>query len=54
MTGHHPSFALAAGKIKAHNAALRCAKGMAMMGYKVLTDLEVAEGVKKDFNTIAE
>jgi hypothetical protein len=54
VTGHHPSFALAAGKIEAHDAALRCAKGMAMMGYKVLTDSKVAEGAKKDFDTIEE
>ncbi|RDW82474.1 hypothetical protein BP6252_03586 [Coleophoma cylindrospora] len=49
VTGHHPSFAKAAGTDEAHASAIRCAKGMAMLGWRVLTDSRVAEGARRDF-----
>lgn len=49
VVGHHPGFAAAAGTDEAHFAAIQCAKGMAMLGWRVLTDDGIAEGAKRDF-----
>ncbi|TVY26829.1 Peptidase M20 domain-containing protein [Lachnellula hyalina] len=51
VTGHHPSFAAAAGTDKAHGAAIQCAKGMSMLGWRVLTDDKIAESARKDFDS---
>ncbi|EKG20969.1 Peptidase M20 [Macrophomina phaseolina MS6] len=49
VVGHHPGFAAAAGTDEAHAAAINCAKGMAMLGWRVLTDDGIAEGARRDF-----
>lgn len=46
---HHPSFAAAAATGEAHNAAIKSAKGMAMLAWRVLTDETVAAGARADF-----
>ncbi len=51
VTGHHPSFAAAAGTDAAHDSAVRCAKGMAVLGWRVLTDSKLAEEARVDFET---
>lgn len=51
VTGHHPSFAAAAGTDKAHGAAIQCAKGMSMLGWRVLTDDKIAKSARKDFDS---
>lgn len=52
VTGHHPSFAEAAGTDGAHVSAIKCSKGMAMLGWRVLTDPSVATGARRDFEHI--
>ncbi|KAH6988459.1 hypothetical protein EDB80DRAFT_755899 [Ilyonectria destructans] len=47
---HQRGFATAAGTDAAHDVAISCAKGMALLGWRVLTDDEVAEGAMRDFN----
>lgn len=49
VAGHHPGFAAAAATDEAHAAAIQCAKGMAMLGWRVLTDDGIAEGARRDF-----
>ncbi|KAL1879447.1 hypothetical protein Plec18167_003902 [Paecilomyces lecythidis] len=49
VTGHHPRFAEAAGTDAAHEAAIKCAKGMAMLGLRVLMDPEIASNARRDF-----
>ncbi|KKY13171.1 putative metal-dependent amidase aminoacylase carboxypeptidase [Diplodia seriata] len=49
VVGHHPGFAAAAGTDEAHAAAIQCAKGMAMLGWRVLTDDRIAEDARRDF-----
>ncbi|GKT57971.1 hypothetical protein ColTof4_09951 [Colletotrichum tofieldiae] len=51
VAGHNPKFAAAAATDEAHTAAIKCAKGMAMLAIRVLTDDLIAEGAKKDFIT---
>jgi len=51
VTGHNPSFAAAAGTDAAHESAIRCAKGMAVLGYRVLTDSKLADAARLDFET---
>jgi hypothetical protein len=46
---HTPSFATAAGTSKAHELAINTAKGMAIAGWSVLFDDDVAEKVKNEF-----
>ncbi|KAH7123073.1 hypothetical protein EDB81DRAFT_665755 [Dactylonectria macrodidyma] len=46
---HQPRFAEAAGTDDAHSVAICCAKGMALLGWKVLVDDEVAKGAVRDF-----
>ncbi|ROT38196.1 hypothetical protein SODALDRAFT_340407 [Sodiomyces alkalinus F11] len=46
---HQPKFAEASGTDEAHDIALSCAKGMALLGWRVLTDDEVAAKAMRDF-----
>ncbi|KAJ9137954.1 Peptidase M20 domain-containing protein 2 [Pleurostoma richardsiae] len=46
---HHRSFADAAATTQAHDATLRSAKAMAMLAFKVLTNLETAANINFDF-----
>lgn len=46
---HQPKFAEASGTDEAHDIALSCAKGMALLGWRVLTDDKVAAGAMRDF-----
>ncbi|BAE65745.1 unnamed protein product [Aspergillus oryzae RIB40] len=46
---HTPSFTKAAGTSKAYELALNTAKGMAVVGWNVLSDDSLAEGVRNDF-----
>jgi metal-dependent amidase/aminoacylase/carboxypeptidase family protein len=46
---HNPKFAAAAGTDEGHEAALMCAKGMAMLTVRVLLDDEIAREARKDF-----
>lgn len=46
---HTPSFTNAAGTSKAHELTIITAKGMAIAGWTVLSDDDVAWRVKKDF-----
>jgi metal-dependent amidase/aminoacylase/carboxypeptidase family protein len=46
---HNPKFAAAAGTDESHEAALMCAKGMAMLTVRVLLDDEIAREARKDF-----
>lgn len=49
VSGHNPKFAACAGTDEAHECAINCAKGMAMLALRVLTDDEIANGARKDF-----
>ena len=46
---HHPLFAGHAATDEAHNAAIRCAKGMAMLTLRVLADPKLVDEARKDF-----
>ncbi|OAP55157.1 hypothetical protein AYL99_10857 [Fonsecaea erecta] len=46
---HHPGFAGHAATDEAHRAAIQCAKGMSMLALRVLTDPQLAEAARKDF-----
>lgn len=46
---HNPAFTACAGTEGAHQAALQCAKGMAMLALRVLKDKAFAEQAKRDF-----
>lgn len=46
---HSPQFAEAAAADEAHLAAIKCAKGMAMLAMRVLVDGGVADGARRDF-----
>lgn len=48
VVAHNPGFAAAAGTDEAHGAAMSCAKGMAMLGLRVLTDDAIASGAWED------
>ncbi|KAM5350197.1 hypothetical protein ACJ41O_006702 [Fusarium nematophilum] len=48
---HQPKFKEASGTDEAHEVAISCAKGMALLGWRVLTDDEVAVGAMEDFKT---
>lgn len=45
---HSAPFATAAATDEAHNAALQCAKGMAMLALRVFTDGSLADQARKD------
>ena len=49
VTAHNPRFAACAGTDEAHVSALSCAKGMAMLAIRVLTEDSGADGAGKDF-----
>ncbi|KAJ8116834.1 hypothetical protein OPT61_g1823 [Boeremia exigua] len=49
VSAHNPAFAACAGTDEGHKAALNCAKGMAMLALRVLTDEDVARQAKEDF-----
>ncbi|KAG9256584.1 uncharacterized protein F5Z01DRAFT_634167 [Emericellopsis atlantica] len=46
---HQPDFRLAAALRESFDIALSCAEGMAMLGWRVLTDDAVAAGAREDF-----
>lgn len=46
---HTPGFTAAAGTDRAHDLAIVTAKGMAIAGWKILTDDTVAAAVRQDF-----
>ncbi|CAH0020166.1 unnamed protein product [Clonostachys rhizophaga] len=46
---HNPGFTAASGTAEAHEAALKCAKGMATLAIRVLFSDDVAEGARLDF-----
>ncbi|KAF4956263.1 hypothetical protein FSARC_11619 [Fusarium sarcochroum] len=47
---HNPDFAAAAATDEAHSIAIKCAKGLAMLAFRVLVEDEVALSSKADFN----
>ena len=49
VSAHNPAFAACAGTDEGHEAALNCAKGMAMLALRVLIDENVAKQAKEDF-----
>jgi metal-dependent amidase/aminoacylase/carboxypeptidase family protein len=49
VSAHNPAFAACAGTDEGHKAALNCAKGMAMLALRVLTDADVARRAKEEF-----
>ncbi|KAJ4994184.1 aminoacylase 1-like 2 [Stagonosporopsis vannaccii] len=49
VSAHNPAFAACAGTDGAHNSALNCAKGMAMLAVRVLMDEDIARSAKEDF-----
>ncbi|KAI0139142.1 hypothetical protein F4776DRAFT_670372 [Hypoxylon sp. NC0597] len=51
---HNPKFAAAASTDEAHEIALRCAKGLAMLATRVLLDVELATRARNDFEHNAE
>lgn len=46
---HNPNFTAVAGSDKGHAAAIKCAKGMAMLALRVLTDENIANKARGDF-----
>jgi hypothetical protein len=46
---HNPDFAAAAATEEAHDIALKCAKGLAMLAVRVLIQDGVAEAARRDF-----
>jgi metal-dependent amidase/aminoacylase/carboxypeptidase family protein len=51
ISAHNPGFAACAGTEEAHQAALTCAKGMAMLALRILVDDDLAQRAKADFET---
>lgn len=49
VSAHNPAFAACAGTDKGHEAALNCAKGMAMLALRVLVDEDAAKQARRDF-----
>lgn len=49
IPGHHPAFEKAAKEDGAHDETILCGKGLAMMGFRVLTEIGVAKSTKQDF-----
>lgn len=49
VSAHNPAFAACAGTDEGHKAALSCAKGMAMLALRVLTDEDVARRAQANF-----
>lgn len=46
---HNPGFTAAAGTDKAHESALKCANGMAMLAMRVLVDEDFSNRAWQDF-----
>lgn len=46
---HSPPFAVAAGTVEAHDAAMQCSKGMAMLALRVLCDSSLAQQAQTEF-----
>jgi metal-dependent amidase/aminoacylase/carboxypeptidase family protein len=51
---HHPKFAAHASTDEAHQAAIRCAKGMALLAVRAVLDPHLAEEARKDFEVLEE
>lgn len=51
---HQAPFAEAAAGSEAHQAALQAAKGMAMLAWSVLTDDQVAQDARRDFERVED
>lgn len=51
---HNPAFAAAAGTEEAHAAAMKAAKGMAMLGLRALLDEKVSAQARVDFEKVDE
>ena len=49
IAAHNPGFAACPGTDHAHQAALTCAKGMAMLALRILVDDDLAQRAKADF-----
>lgn len=49
VSSHNSAFAKCAATDEGHEAALNCAKGMAMLALRVLIDEDVAKRAKQDF-----
>jgi len=49
ISAHNPGFAACAGTEEAHQAALTCAKGMAMLALRILVNDDLAQRAKADF-----
>ncbi|TXB96289.1 hypothetical protein FocTR4_00016792 [Fusarium oxysporum f. sp. cubense] len=47
---HNPNFAAAAATDEAHSITIKCAKDLAMLAFRVLTDDKGAMGAKADFD----
>lgn len=50
VSGHHPSFTQASGTEEAFNRAVRCGKGLALTGWDVISDPEVLQRARHDFD----
>ncbi len=46
---HNPGFTAVAGSDRGHEAAIKSAKGMAMLALRVLTDATIAKMAREDF-----
>ncbi|KAK5050912.1 hypothetical protein LTR84_003471 [Exophiala bonariae] len=51
ISPHHPKFAEAAGGDPAHQAAIRCGKGLAMLAVRALGDTGLAASARKEFQS---
>ncbi len=51
---HHPRFAGHAATDEAHKAAMQCAKGMAMLTLRALSDPKLAEEARKEFEDFSD
>ncbi|KAH7022013.1 metal-dependent amidase/aminoacylase/carboxypeptidase [Ilyonectria destructans] len=49
ISAHNPGFTAAAGTDEAHAAAIKCAKGMAILAIRVIIEDSVATGARSDF-----
>lgn len=49
ISPHHHKFAEAAGGDPAHEAAIKCGKGLAMLAIRALSDSRLVEAAKEQF-----
>ncbi|KIW50708.1 hypothetical protein PV05_09496 [Exophiala xenobiotica] len=54
VSQHHPRFAAHAGTDEAHEAAIKCGKGLAMLAIRVLTKPHLADEARRDFEHMTE